>query len=145
MPNIASVLKDEIARVARKEMRAETQRLKKASAQYRSTIATLKRRLAALEKQVARLGKTGRRAAVAAPAESDAIRVRFSAKGLIALRRRLGLSAPQAATLLGVSAQSIYKWEDGKNRPRASQLPAIASLRSMGKKQAAARLSAIAG
>ncbi|MDP3138880.1 MAG: helix-turn-helix domain-containing protein [Burkholderiaceae bacterium] len=145
MPNIASVLKDEIARVARKEMRAETQRLKKASAQYRGTIAALKRRLATLEMQVARLGKTGRRATVAVSAEASPGKVRFSAKGLIAQRRRLGLSAPQAAALLGVSAQSIYKWEEGKNRPRASQLPAIASLRTMGKKQAAARLSAIAG
>lgn len=144
MPNIASVLKDEIARVARKEMRAETQHLKKASAQYRSTIAALKRRLATLEKQVARLGRTGRRTAVAAPPEDAAIKLRFSAKGLIAQRRRLGLSAPQAAALLGVSAQSIYKWEEGKTRPRASQLPAIAALRSMGKKQAAQRLGEIA-
>lgn len=145
MPNIASLLKDEIARVARKEMRAETLRLKKASTQYRSTIAALKRRLAALEKQVARLGKAGRRATAAAPTEDAPGKVRFSAKGLIAQRRRLGLSAPQAAALLGVSAQSIYKWEDGKTRPRASQLPAIASLRSMGKKQVAQRLGEIAG
>jgi hypothetical protein len=40
VPNIASVLKEEIARVARKEVRSETENLKKASAQYRSEIAT---------------------------------------------------------------------------------------------------------
>ena len=57
MPNIASVLKEEIARVARKEVRSETENLKKASAQYRSEIATLKRRVTALEQQVTRLGK----------------------------------------------------------------------------------------
>ncbi len=57
MPNIATVLKEEIARVARKETRADTQQLKKASAHYRSDIATLKRRIAALEKLVGRLGK----------------------------------------------------------------------------------------
>ena len=142
MPNIASVLKEEIARVARKEMRTETQQLKKASAHYRSDIAALKRRIAALEKLVSRLGKSAGKKArsteVAAPSNS----FRFSASGLAAQRKRLGLSAPDAALLLGVSDQSVYKWENGKARPRASQFAAIAALRSMNKKEAAARLSA---
>ena len=44
MPNIASVLKTEIARVARKEVRSEIGSLKKATATYRTEIAALKRR-----------------------------------------------------------------------------------------------------
>ena len=52
MPNIAAVLKEEIARVARKELRGDTARFKKASAQYRSDIAALKRRITELEKQL---------------------------------------------------------------------------------------------
>ena len=48
MPNIASVLKDEILRLARKEVRRELEGLKKASAQYRSDIAALKRQVIAL-------------------------------------------------------------------------------------------------
>jgi len=69
--------------------------------------------------------------------------LRFSAKGLAAQRKRLGLSAAAVAALLGVSGQSIYKWEEGKTRPRASQLPAIAALRKMGKREANARLAAL--
>lgn len=146
MPNIASVLKEEIARVARKEARGETQGLKKASAQYRSDIAALKRRIQALEQQVKRLGKAGsRKAAAASSGEEGGTSLRFSAKGLAAQRRRLGLSAAAVATLLGVSGQSVYKWEDGKTRPRASQIAAIATLRKLSKKEAAARLKALAG
>jgi DNA-binding transcriptional regulator YiaG len=37
--------------------------------------------------------------------------------------------------LLGVTGQSVYKWEKGTARPRASQLKAIAAVRKMGKKQ----------
>ena len=48
MPNIASILKSEISRVARKELRGETQALKKSNAQYRTQIAELRRRLQAL-------------------------------------------------------------------------------------------------
>jgi DNA-binding transcriptional regulator YiaG len=143
MPNIASVLKEEIARVSRKELKGENLKLKKASAQYRSDIAALKRRLLALEQQVARLGKNGRKASAPAEDGEQKTTLRFSAKGLKAQRERLGLSAAAVATLLGVSGQSIYKWEDGKTRPRASQLPAIATLRGMSKKEAAARLKAL--
>ncbi|MEP6791541.1 MAG: helix-turn-helix transcriptional regulator [Ramlibacter sp.] len=146
MPNIASVLKDEIARVARKENRGETQGLKKASAQYRSDIAALKRRVQALEQMVRRLGKAGARKSTAALAQEESgTALRFSAKGLAAQRRRLGLSAAAVATLLGVSGQSVYKWEDGKTRPRASQIAAIATLRKMSRKQAAARLEELGG
>ena len=146
MPNIATALKEEIARVSRKENRGETQKLKKASAQYRSDIAALKRRIQVLEQQVKRLAKAGgRRAAPQADATPEAGALRFSATGLAKQRKRLGLSAASAAALMGVSALSVYKWESGKTRPRASQLPAIASLRKLSKREAAARLEEMAG
>ena len=141
MPNIAAVFKDEIARIARKEVRAQTEEFKKASAQYRTHIAALRRRVDELERQLKRVGKASARAS-AAPAEDDADgpQRRFSPKRLAAQRRKLGLSAADFATLLGVSGQSVYKWEHGEARPRARQLQAIADLRGIGKREAAARL-----
>ena len=144
MPNIATVLKAEISRVARKDVRAESAQLKRASSQYRADIAALKRRVLALEKQLNRLAKSSKAPSPAASGKSSGV-LRFSAKGLAAQRRRLGLTAAAAAALLNVSAQSIYKWEDGKTRPRASQLPAIASLRKMGKQEAAKLLADLPG
>ena len=47
------------------------------------------------------------------------------------------------ARLLGVSGQSVYKWELGKARPRARQLEAIAALRGVGKREVNARLEAL--
>ncbi|WP_341902996.1 helix-turn-helix domain-containing protein [Polaromonas sp. YR568] len=141
--NIASVLKQEISRVARKEVRSEVQSLKKASSQYRSDIAALKRRVMTLERLVGRLGK-GKASAPAADSGDTPTALRFSAKGLAAQRKRLGLSAADAGRILGVSGASVYNWEDGTTRPRASQLPAIAQLRKMGKREAAARLAATA-
>jgi DNA-binding transcriptional regulator YiaG len=140
MPNIASILKSEIARVARKEIRGETLQLKKAVSAYRSQIAALKRRAQALEQQLRGLRKGGgAKAAPAAQADDDESMgsFRFSAKGLASHRKRLGLSAHECGILLGASGQSVYKWEDGKARPRAKHLPAIAALRTLGKKQAA--------
>ena len=141
MPNIASVLKEEIARVARKEVRSETETLKKTSGQYRSDIAALKRRVVALEKLVASLGKT-KPSAPKSPEQSSPMR--YSAKGLIAQRQRLGLSGPEMALLLGVSAQTVYNWEAGKSRPRQQQMMAIAAVREMGRREATTRLAEIA-
>lgn len=146
MPNIASLLKSEIARVARKEVRGETLHLKKAVGAYRSEIAKLKRRAEALEQQLRRIGKRGGRAAAATDSDGDdasAQLLRFSAKGLASHRKRLGLSAHDCGLLLGASGQSVYKWEEGEVRPRARHLPAIAALRAMGKKEATARLAAL--
>jgi DNA-binding transcriptional regulator YiaG len=143
MPNIATILKAEIARVARKEVRGELQSLKKAAASYRTEIARLKRRAQALEQQVKRLGKSRGKAEAPRAAEDGGPNLRFSAKGLAAQRRRLGLSAEACGALIGATGQSVYKWESGKIRPRARHLPAIAALRKMGKREAAARLEAL--
>ena len=144
MPSIGAVLKSEMSRMARKELRAETQQLKKTVTQYRGQIAQLRRRLQSLEQQVRRLARGGR-ARAEQPQEADddqGPQLRFSAKGLAAQRKRLGLSAASVARILGVSALSVYKWESGKTRPRARQLQAIAELRRMGKREAMARLAA---
>lgn len=141
MPNFASMFKDEILRLARKEVRREVEGLKKTSAQYRSDIAALKRRVDALEKMRARAEKKADRSASGPDAAMEKATVRFSAKGLVSKRQKLGLSAAEMGVLLGVSAQTIYNWEAGKSRPRTQQLEAIATLRTMGKRQIAAKLS----
>jgi DNA-binding transcriptional regulator YiaG len=142
MPNIATLLKNEISRVARREQRGDSLALRKSVSAHRAEIAALKRRLQALEQELRRLSKAQARAAPVEEPEASGAKIRFSAKGLLAQRRRLGLSAADCGVLLGTSAQSVYNWEAGKVRPRARHLAAIAALRSLGKKDAAAHVAA---
>jgi DNA-binding transcriptional regulator YiaG len=146
MPNIASVLKQEIARVARRETRTQIELLRRSSAQQRRGIAALKRSVASLERQIGLLAGTIRKTAAAAPIEDAAEqRIRFSPKGIRSMRRRLGLSAGDFARLVDVSAQSIYNWERKITRPRAAQVKALAELRGLGKKEVASRLEELDG
>lgn len=144
MPNIATLLKNEIARVARKEVRAETQSLKKTINIHRGEIAALKRNVRALEQKVRQLGKSrsGNLQAAAARDES-ASTSRFSPKSLASQRRRLGLTAHDCGLLVGASGLSVYRWESGKAKPRAANLRRIADLRAMKKKDVADLLAAM--
>ena len=142
MPNIASVLKAEIARVARKEIRDQVESLKKAVTSHRTEIAALKRRTQSLEHDLKRFEKFAPKPASVA-SDGSTKPLRFSAKGLASQRQRLGLSAEDCGRLLGASSQSVYNWEAGETRPRDSHLPAIAALRTLGKKQAVAVLASI--
>ena len=145
MPNIASVLKEEIARIARKEARRETASLKKAANTYRSEIAALKRRAQMLEKALRRAlrGRSRETAVVADRGDDEGQALRFRPKGLASLRERLGISARECGLLLGVSGQSIYLWEAGRARPSGKHLASIAALRKAGKREVAARLEAL--
>ena len=140
MPNIGAVLKEEISRLARKEVRRETHVLRKASAQYRKDIAEMKRRVSGLQRKVVLLEKQEPREVSSQTAEAKAERVRFTAKGLRSQRMRLALSGVDYGRLIGVTGQTVYSWEHGTSRPRRQQVARIASLRGMGKREARARL-----
>ena len=146
MPNIAAVFRSETVRIARKEVRAEAELLRKAATSQRSEIAGLKRQVEALQKELRHVSRLLAKqtkmlqAGAAASPDKEATAFRFSAKGLVSNRKRLGLSAADFALLVGASNQSIYLWESGRAKPRPSNLSALAALRTMGKREAAAKL-----
>lgn len=142
MPNIASILKSEISRVARKEVRLEIESLRKASSSYRSAIAELRRSVDALEKEVRRVSHGSQRAEKTEPhKDAPGTPRRFSATRLAAHREKLGISAASYGQLIGVSGQTIYHWEQGKARPRAAQLEQLAAVRGLGAREVAERLA----
>jgi DNA-binding XRE family transcriptional regulator len=138
MPNIGSALREEITRLARKEVRNEIASTQKTIAAYRRLIADLKRRVHPLEREIAQLRKLY--AASRGSTDEGPKALRFRAAGLKAHRDRLGLSAREAGLLLGASALTVYKWEQGKAKPRARHLESIAQFRTLGKREAVRRL-----
>jgi DNA-binding transcriptional regulator YiaG len=141
---LAIALKDEIRRLARKEIKAQTGRTTRAVAQYRREIAQLKRQQRELERKLARIQAQSSKtqsAPAAAELNGDA---RFSARSVKAQRRRTGLSAADYAKLVGVSPLTIYNWENKKSRPRPGQQATLIALRGLGKRAAQAKLELVA-
>ena len=144
MPNIAAVLKEEIRRLARKEVKTSTKTTKQAVAQYRRDIANLKRLVQAQQKRIAFFVAQSQKQGDQPPADEEPLMgVRYSARSVRAQRKRLGLSAEDYGRLVGVSGLTIYNWEHSKARPRKAQLAALIAVRGIGKREALKRISAL--
>jgi DNA-binding transcriptional regulator YiaG len=146
MPNIATVLKAEISRLARKEIKSNTTSTKGAVAQFRRDIAKLKRLVQAQQKEIAFL-KTQEHKRLGQPqptnGEDELEGVRHSARSVRGQRKRLKLSAADFGKLIGVSGLTVYSWERGNRRPRKERLAALVAVREMGRREALAKLEAM--
>ena len=141
MPNLATVLRDEIRRLARKEIKALVASTRKATTQHRRDIAELKRTVTALQKEVAFLRKMEAQQTGAPKARDGELGgTRFSSKSVRAQRKRLGLSRNDFSQLLDVSPQTIYNWENDVSRPREEAMTTLVAVRKMGKREARQRL-----
>ncbi len=142
MPDLSQVLKAEIQRLARKELKQQLEPLRKQITQQRKDIAGLKKaRQVAAKQRVETKPRPAKRETASGDVQDT--RLRFRAKGFKSNRERLGLSGQQMAVLIGVSTATVYNWEQGKASPRRSQLPTIASLRGMGKREVQAQLETL--
>src|SRR4029079_2399072 len=113
MTTLAVVLKDEIRRLARKEIKAQTGKHARAVAQYRREIARLKREQRAQDKQIGFLSaQLSKKQSASAPVATRGDERRFSARSVKAQRRRTGLSAGDYAKLIGVSPLTVYNREN---------------------------------
>jgi DNA-binding transcriptional regulator YiaG len=145
MANLNQVLKETIRRLARREVKAGLSAVRGKAGKSRHTLASMKRSIAALQKECKRLAEDLSKTLANVPApqqESEGPSARFTAKGVRSLRRKLGLSRPRFAKLLGATTQSVYNWErqDGALRLRATTREALLRVRTFGRREANAQL-----
>ena len=147
MPNFAAVLKEEIRRLAKREIKVNTSSIKGAVVQFRRDIAKLKRLVQGQQKEIAFL-KAQEHKRLGQPhlkEEDDLEGVRHSARSVRAQRKRLRLSAADFGKLVGVSGLTVYNWEHGNGRPRKERLAALVAVRETGRREALAKLEAMKG
>src|SRR6185295_12888831 len=145
MPNIATALRDEIRRLAKREIKSATGSTRQAVTQHRRDIALLKRVVQVQQREIRFLKKQESKRLDKPPIADEKVKGRFSAKSVRSQRRRLGLSAEQFAKLVGVSALTIYNWENGKGHPRKERLGAFFELRHIGRREALKKLEMLNG
>lgn len=146
MPNLGSILKDEIRRLSRRALNPSLRPMKRDVAQLKRTAAEQKRQLAKLLRDNARLlADLNSRIATLAPVpEAEAVKVRLSPRIIAAQRKRLGLTQTEFGKLLGVSGHSVFLWEHEQVAPRRGVRAAFAAMRRLGRREARRRLEAMA-
>lgn len=144
MPNVASILKGEISRISRKEVKSAVAGIAKSQTNIRKTAADLKKRVASLEKEVKRLtiGKRREKTISVKEQPEGQEKARFTSKGVKSLRNRLGLSQADFAKLVGATSNAVYLWEnkEGSLKLRDKTKAALLSIRTMGAREAKAKL-----
>jgi DNA-binding XRE family transcriptional regulator len=145
MSNIASAIKNEILRLAKRVVREYVAPIQSATTAHRKQLAALKKQLQELQRQVSQLQRAAGKNKPPVEAPVGDTQFRFTAKGFQSLRKRLGLTAEELGKLIDVDKQTIYKWEGESSSPRSKHLPAIAELRKIGKREARARLEKLNG
>ena len=148
MSNIAKVLKEEIQRLARKQVKAALGPVKRDTVRLKKSVADLRRQVTALTRTNGELVK--KLAPVVAVKETEevtkkAASLRPTSKSVGRLRARLALTQEQFAKLLGVSGQAVVQWaaKDGRLRLRKSTLSTLAGIQHIGKREAWRRLEAM--
>lgn len=147
MPDIARVLKEEIQRLARKEVKATTTALRKDNAVLKRVAADHKARIAKLERDNRSLltDTAKRRSESLEVTDKEIDEARITAKMIRAMRSKLGLSQVELAKLLDVNSQTVYQWEhkEGRLSFRGNARAAVVALRKLNRKEAQQRLEAL--
>ena len=145
MPDVARVLREEVQRLAKKQVKSGLTPIRRDNVRLKKQVADLRRELAALTRTsrewLARVTAvvTTKETAVAT---ERAATLRPTSKSLVRLRRRLDLTQVEFGRLLGVSGQAVLNWErkGGRVRMRTANLAALAGIQKLGKREARRRL-----
>lgn len=136
MGKVEAIIKSEIVRLAKREMRKvaaplrrDVRTLKGAVSQLRKTVFNLDRLIALHKKEWEKEPPLK-----AAPEEVETSRI--SPRLIQSLRRRLGLSQRDLARLAGVTPLAVYQWESGVFKPKKEKKGVLVALRKLGRREA---------
>jgi len=148
MPDVARVLREEVQRLAKKQVKAGLTPIRRDNVRLKKQVAELRRELMELTRTSREL--LARVKAVVATKEAEvaterAVTLRPTSKSLVRLRRRLGLTQVEFGRLMGVSGQAVLNWErkGSRVRMRSANLAALAGIQKMGKREARRRLEEV--
>jgi DNA-binding transcriptional regulator YiaG len=136
MGNLEGIIKDEIIRLARREMRKsfvplrrDVWSMKGIVSQLRKSVLILQRFKSQQEKQMAQ-----KPAPEVTPEEIK--KTRFSPRLIKTLRKHLGLNQREMAALAGVTVGAVFQWEKGTFEPKDEKKKILLGLRKLGRREA---------
>lgn len=136
MAKLEAMIKEAIARGARRQVRGVVTPLRRELLRLRKKVGELHGMLTVLRRNAV----GWKRLMEATPAipqvsEEEAKAARLSPRLIASLRKRLGLSQTALARLVGVSAPAVAHWEVGNSTPAGKNRGSLVALRKLGKRE----------
>ena len=136
MGKVEAIIKSEIVRLAKREIRKISAPLGRDVRALKGTVSQLRRTVLALERFTALQNRELEKkiSFEATPEEVGASRL--SPRLIRSLRKRLGISQRDLARLMGVTPLAVYQWETGTFKPKKEKKAMLVGLRKLGRRDA---------
>jgi len=136
MGKVEGILRSEIIRLAKREIRKISVPMGKKVRSLKDVVSQLRRTVLALERFTTQQQKELGRGRIKLEATQEEVKKsRFSPRLVRSLRKRLGITQKEMATLMGVTIGAIYQWEKGIFEPRGQKKGMLVALRKLGRRE----------
>jgi DNA-binding transcriptional regulator YiaG len=136
MGKLEGIIKSEIVRLAKREIRKISVPLGKDVRLLKNTVSQLRKTVLALERFAARQESELRKGKILLEATPEEVKgSRFSSRLIRSLRKHLGITQKELAILAGVTVGAIHQWESGIFVPRAQKKSVLVALRKLGRRE----------
>ena len=136
MGKVEGIIKSEIVRLARREIRKISVPLGRDVWFLKSAVSRLRKAVLTLQRITASQQKELEKRKVPLEASPEEIKVsRFSPRLIRSLRGHLGITQRELATLTGVTVGAAHHWESGKVKPNMEEKAVMVALRKLGRRE----------
>jgi len=137
MGKVESIIKSEILRLAKRETKKSFIPLTRDIRVLKGTVSQLRKAVLSLQRFAAQQEKALRGQKIPLEAAPEEVKkARFSPRLIKSLRKHLGVSQKEMASLAGVTVGAIFQWEKGIFEPRAEKKRILVALRKLGRREA---------
>jgi DNA-binding transcriptional regulator YiaG len=135
MGKVEGIIKSEIVRLAKREVRKISVPLAKDVWLLKSTLWKLRKTVSTLERLAARQeSELSKRKMPLEATPEEVKKSRFSPALIRSLRKNLGISQKELAILAGVTVGAAHLWEKGKFEPGVEKKAVMVALRKLGRR-----------
>jgi DNA-binding transcriptional regulator YiaG len=135
MSKLEGIIKSEIVRLAKREIRKISVPLGRDVRSLRGTVSQLRKTVSALGRLTAHQQKVLAKEKIQLEVSPDEVRAaRLSPRLIRSLRKHLRISQKELAVLAGVTVGAVHQWESGKFKPRGEKKGVFVALRKLGRR-----------
>lgn len=136
MAKLESIIKSEIIRLSKQEIRKVLSPLRRDVRLLRATVSKLRKSASELDRfRVAQEKILSKQEIKLEPSPEEVESSRFSPRLFRSLRKKMGVTQRDLAVLCGVTLGAVQSWESGKFRPKDEKRKVLVGLRKLGRSE----------